>query len=66
MSNVSKIFSRDILENNKDFFKTLVQPDPAFYGKDYSQEIKCISPYEVIDGVLDTEISYLVNSYGHR
>ena len=66
MSKLSKIFSRDVLENNKDFFKTSVQPDPAFYGKDYNQEINSISPYEVIEGVLDPEISYVVNSYGHR
>lgn len=66
MSRLSKKFSNDLFENNKLFFKTSIQPDPAFYGKDYSQEIKCISPYEVIDELLDPEISYIVNSYGHR
>jgi hypothetical protein len=66
LKNLVKQFSNELIENNLNFFNSSIQADPAFYKKNYKEEIKCISPYEIVDGLLDPEINYIVNSYGHR
>jgi len=68
LTNLSKIFSRDILENNKELFKNSIQPDPAFYSAINLNlnKVDYISPSEFINGELDEDISYLINYYGHR
>lgn len=68
MTNLPKIFAKDILENNKDLFSNLVQPDPGFSAaiNNNLKSVPYITPFEIINGELDPDIKYDINSYGHR
>lgn len=73
MTNLSKIFSKDLLENNPNLFTFNLEKDPgfssAYMGKTSEvviNEVPYISQYEFVDGKLDPDISYKINSNGHR
>ncbi len=73
MKNLFKIFSKDLLDNNPDLFTSQIEKDPGFSSaytgkksKVFINQVPYISPYEIIDGKLDSDISYKINSYGHR
>jgi hypothetical protein len=73
MKNLSKIFANDLIDNNPNLFTLDIEKDPGFSsaydGKKSNvviKDIPYISPYEIIDGEMDPDISYKINSYGHR
>lgn len=76
MNNLPKIFATEILKNNPNRFSDNIEIDPAlnlafsqdngFFTKKIKSSLPYVSPNELINGVQDPEISYIVNNHGHR